>query len=204
MRTARFAVCAAALLLFQGCASKSEGTDQTITVETSPTGANCRFYREGIVVGQVITPGGVVVEKTKHDMTIECEKEGYETVKANLESEIEGATWGNIIWGWAIDSSAGADNEYPEFVNLTLVPENKIGALPNLAPPDAPWIWRTMDNNSLAYTEIGGKGTSLKMPTHVDLDLKLLQGKWGMFEYDEESGARSQGWILMENVEPKL
>ncbi len=84
MRTARFAVCAVALLLFQGCASRSEGTDQTITVETSPTGANCRFYRQatGIVLDQVITPGDVVVEKTEDDMTVECEKEGYETVKA--------------------------------------------------------------------------------------------------------------------------
>ena len=89
----------------QGCASASEGTDQTITVETSPTGANCRFYRQetGIVAGQVITPGDVVIEKTEDDMTVECEKEGYETVKANLESEIEGATWGDIILGWAIE-----------------------------------------------------------------------------------------------------
>ncbi len=93
MRTARFAVCAAALLLVQGCASILEGTDQTITVETSPTGANCRLYRKGKAVGQVITPGGVVVEKTKHDMTVECEKEGYETAKVHLDSGIEGAAF---------------------------------------------------------------------------------------------------------------
>ena len=91
MRTAKLATFAAAILLLQGCASILEGTDQTITIETSPTGANCRLYREGRVVGQVITPGGVVVEKTKHDMTVECEKEGYETAKAHLESGIEGA-----------------------------------------------------------------------------------------------------------------
>ncbi len=199
MRTARFAVCAVALLLFQGCASGSEGTDQTITVETSPTGANCRFYRQGtgIVLDQVITPGDVVVEKTEDDMTIECEKEGYETVKATLESEIEGATWGDIILGWAID--------YPESVNLTLVPElETIGASAKLAPPEAPLIWHTIDNTVLAYSEIDGKGSSLKVPTHVDLDLTLLQGKWGMFEYDPKFGASGQGWILMENVEPKL
>ena len=111
-------------------------------------------------------------------MIVECEKEGYETAKANLESE---------------------------FVGLTLRPELEIiEASAKPAPPEAPWIWRTMDNNVLAYSEIDGKGASLKMPTHVDLNLKLLQGIWGMFEYDAESGTRRQGWILMENVGPKL
>ncbi len=198
MCTARFAVCAVALLLFQGCASRSEGTDQTITVETSPTGANCRFYRQGIgiVLDQVITPGDVVVEKTEDDMTVECEKEGYETVKANLESEIEGASWGDIILGWAID--------YPKFVNLTLVPEQVTGASAKPALSETPSIWRTIDNNVLAYSELDGKGRSLQMPTHVNLDLKRQQGKWAIFEYDAKSGARGQGWILMENVEPKL
>lgn len=199
MRTARVAVCAVALLLFQGCASRSEGTDQTITVETSPTGANCRFYRQatGIVLDQVITPGDVVVEKTEDDMTVECKKEGYETVKANLESEIEGATWGDIILGWAID--------YPEFVNLTLVPEFEvIGAPTKLLPTEAPLIWHTIDTNVAAYSEFDGKGRPLQMPPLVDLNLKRLQGEWGRFEYDAKSGARGQGWILMENVEPKL
>jgi hypothetical protein len=148
------------------------------------------------VLDQVITPGDVVVEKTEDDMTIECEKEGYETVKATLESEIEGATWGDIILGWAID--------YPEFVNLTLVPEQDIGASAKLAPPEAPWVWHTVHYNVLAYSELDGKGRSLKMPIRVDLELKRQQGKWGMFEYDAKSGARGQGWILMENVEPKL
>ncbi len=157
MRTARFAVCAVALLLFQGCASRSDVTDQTVTVETSPPGANCRFYRQGIVVGQVITPGGVVVEKTKHDMTVECEKEGYETAKANLESGIEGATWGNIILGgvigWGIDSASGADNKYPEYVNLSLVPKKEIYDSANLANPEVPWVWHTVHYNVLAYTD---------------------------------------------------
>jgi hypothetical protein len=208
MRTARFAVCAAALLLVQGCASILEGTDQTITVETSPSGANCRFYRQGMVVAQVISPGGAVVEKTKHDMRVECEKEGYETAKANLESGIEGATWGNIILGggigWAIDSAAGADNKYPEYVNISLVPKKETYDSANLANPEVPWVWHTVHYNVLAYSEFDGKGRSLQMPTHVNLDLKRQQGKWAIFEYDGKSGARGQGWILMENVEPKL
>ena len=117
MRTARFAVWAAILLPLPGCALMFDGTTQTITVETSPAGANCRFYQEGKAVANVNTPGGALVKKTKHDLVVECEKEGYETARGYLDSEIEAWTWGNVFnygIGWAIDSAAGADNEYPE------------------------------------------------------------------------------------------
>jgi len=205
MRTARVFVCGAALLLFQGCASILEGTDQTITVETSPEGANCRFYREGIVVGQVITPGGLVVEKTKHDMTVECEKEGYETARTHLESGIEGAAWANIILGggigWAIDSAAGADNKYPEYVNLALVPNIDIAVAGNLAPPAVPWVWRTISSDVLGYSEYGAKGESRQIPSTLDLTMRQQVGEWGLFEYQALGGQRGQGWVLMESVE---
>jgi hypothetical protein len=130
----RIVIFPALLLVLQACASIIDGTTQTITVESTPAGADCRFLREGMVVANVTTPGGVVVEKTKHDMTVECEKDGYQVTRANLDSGIEDSTWGNIILGggigWAIDSAAGADNKYPEYVNLTLVP--MAGSMPTL------------------------------------------------------------------------
>ena len=114
-------------VVVSGCASILSGTDQTITITTNPPEAVCTLFREGFAVGQVTTPGGVVVEKTKHDLTIECTKPGYQTASGVLASEIEGATWGNIILGgpigWAIDSASGADNEYSEHITITLVPD---------------------------------------------------------------------------------
>ena len=205
MSMVRFSAFAAAILLLQGCASILEGTDQTITVETTPQGANCRFYREGRVVAQVITPGGVMVEKTKHDMTVECVKEGYEVSKANLDSGIEGATWGNIVAGggigWAIDSASGADNEYPEYVNIALVPKRNFGTSATLIQPQVPWIWHSINNEVPAYAEYGGGGSHLMMPTLVGLRLIRQQGEWGVFEYEAQNNQRSQGWILMANVE---
>jgi hypothetical protein len=134
MFQSRFAILLALPLLLQACASILEGTTQTITVESAPAGADCKFLRQGMVVATVTTPGGVVVEKTKHDMTVECQKDGYQVTRANLDSGIEGAVWGNIILGgpigWAIDSAAGADNKYPEYVNLTLLPDD--GSIPGL------------------------------------------------------------------------
>ena len=69
--------------------------------------------------------------------------------------------------------------------------------------PEIPWVWHTKNNNVLAYSEIGGKGESLEVPSHVDLELVRQQGDWGVFEYDARAGARGQGWILMRYVERK-
>ena len=123
----KLTILAVILLTLQACASIIDGATQTIAVESTPAEADCRFVREGAVVAYVTTPGDVEVEKTKHDMTVECEKDGYEVTRANLDSGIAAATWGNIIFGgglgWAIDSAAGADNKYPEYINLTLAPK---------------------------------------------------------------------------------
>ena len=113
-------------IIASGCASIIGGTDQTISISTNPPGALCTLFREGFAVGQVTTPGGLVVERTKHDLKVECTKQGFQTASGVLASGIEGAAWGNIILGggigWAVDSAAGADNEYPEHITITLIP----------------------------------------------------------------------------------
>lgn len=114
-------------LVVSACSSIIEGTSQTITINTNPAGADCALHREGIVIGRVNpTPGSVVVEKTKHDITVICIKEGYQEATYLNNSDVAGATLGNIILGggigWAIDSASGADNKYESPVNITLAP----------------------------------------------------------------------------------
>ncbi|MGE0095695.1 MAG: hypothetical protein AB7M05_16815 [Alphaproteobacteria bacterium] len=120
------------------CASIIDGSTQQIAIESTPPGAQCDFSRQGTVIGQTMTPGGVVVQKTKHNIQVSCQKEGYETTTATLKSGVAGATWGNIILGggigWAIDSASGSDNKYEEFVSVSMVP--KIAA-PGSAPATA-------------------------------------------------------------------
>ena len=115
------------LLLLPACASIIDGTEQSIAIQSTPTEADCRLLREGAVVASITTLGQVVIEKTKHDLTLECQKDGYEVTTVILESGIEGATWGNIALlggvGWAFDSATGADNKYPDYVNLKLIPK---------------------------------------------------------------------------------
>jgi hypothetical protein len=110
-----------------GCSSIIEGTSQEILVNTNPPGASCEFVRQGNVIARVAqTPGGVTIKKTKYDIMLKCDKDGYQQGTYLNHSGAAGATFGNIILGggigWAIDSASGADNKYDGVVNVTLVP----------------------------------------------------------------------------------
>lgn len=117
-------VCLSVFLL-SACSSIIEGTSQEIVINTAPAGADCALVREGISIGRVDpTPGAVTIKKTKHDLTIVCNKKGYQETSYFNKSDVAGATVGNIILGggigWAIDSASGADNKYTSPVNITL------------------------------------------------------------------------------------
>ncbi len=114
------------LLLTGGCASIASGTSQTLSFDSNPQGADCTLKREELVIGRVKTPSTVEVKKTKHDIQVTCSKDGYHDTSNVIDSEIEGATFGNLILGgvvgWVIDSSTGADNHYDEHLTVTLFP----------------------------------------------------------------------------------
>lgn len=121
----KMAILIASTLLLPSCASILSGTSQTLTVNTTPEGANCALNRENQVIGRINpTPGSVIVEKTKHDITVECTKPGYLKSTFINESGTEGTTAGNIILGggigWAVDSARGADNKYQSVVHVNL------------------------------------------------------------------------------------
>jgi hypothetical protein len=124
-----------------GCSSIIEGTSQEILVNTNPPGADCAFEREGKVIARVQqTPGGATIKKTKHDITLKCNKLGYQETTYLNHSGAAGATFGNIILGggigWAIDSASGADNKYDGTVNMTLTPAMPgAGAMPAKVAP---------------------------------------------------------------------
>lgn len=114
-------------LLLSGCSSIIEGTSQQISVNTNPTAADCGLYRLNARIAEVpSTPGAALIQKTKNDITVLCNKPGYQQASYLNHSGAAGATFGNIILGggigWAIDSASGADNKYDPVVNLTLVP----------------------------------------------------------------------------------
>ncbi len=127
-----------------GCATVFEGTSQDITVTTNPPGAACFFERQGRQVGAVTsTPATTSVRKSKYDVTIRCDKPGYQeatylnhsgttaTIAANVAADLILTAGISSI----VDSSTGADNKYDSAVNLTLIPNSMV---PQLVPAPDP------------------------------------------------------------------
>lgn len=116
------------LLLTSACASIVEGTTQTVTVSTDPSGAICELRRNGATVAVVNpTPGSVTLDKSRDHVSVECEKEGHQPAADSLASGFQGMTFGNILFGGfvgvAIDASSGAMHKYPPAITVVLPPE---------------------------------------------------------------------------------
>lgn len=115
------------------CSAITKGTSQDIFVNTTPAQASCVLKREGLPIAQVAsTPGSVHVDKTKHDIVITCDKDGYQTAtyynKSGWETGTGAAGIALDVFVTAglssiIDSATGADNKYESPVNITLVPK---------------------------------------------------------------------------------
>lgn len=123
MKFAIVAIAAAAGVV-AGCASVTKGTTQNITINSSPSGAACTVEREGKLIEAIAaTPQIVKVSKSKSDLTLTCNLEGYREAKHVIPSDVEAMTAGNVIFGGlvglAIDASTGAMNKYD--ANVTVV-----------------------------------------------------------------------------------
>lgn len=122
-----------------GCASIFEGTSQQISVRTEPAGARCTFWRNGGLVADIpSTPGTVIVEKTKVDLFVVCDKPGYASATYVNRSGLAMATYANVLTlglAWAVDSSRGADNKYEGDIELSLAPNGTAVPIEQGPPP---------------------------------------------------------------------
>ena len=122
--------CALGFLL-SGCVSVFEGTSQDINVVTNPGSASCDFQRQGMSIGTISsTPGKLTVRKSKYDITVKCNKPGYQeafylnhsgvsaTIAANVAVDLLLTAGISSI----VDSANGADNKYDSVVNINLIP----------------------------------------------------------------------------------
>jgi hypothetical protein len=123
----------AALLPTAGCVSVFGGTSQQIQISTEPPQASCSFERNGETIGIIPqTPGTLTVKKTKYDITIKCNKPGFQETAYFNKSGTDAAIAANIVVdvlltagiSSIVDSATGADNKYDEsvFVKLTPMP----------------------------------------------------------------------------------
>ena len=113
--------------MLPGCATVINGSNQNITVSTSPAGAQCAVDRAGTRLGMINpTPGSLRIDKSKNDLTVTCEKDGFRTATVLQTASFGGATFGNILLGggvgFIVDAASGANYSYPSEVRLDMAP----------------------------------------------------------------------------------
>ena len=109
-----------------GCATIVEGNDQVVHFDTNPSGATCSISRsgEGILYPSFKTPTSLSIEKDKDQLLVSCKKDGCQDKTFYTDSNFEGWTLGNLLFGGIIglgvDAASGALNEYPSNVQIPL------------------------------------------------------------------------------------
>lgn len=108
-----------------GCATVTSGTNQKISVVTSPVnGAQCSLENNKGKWNIAKTPGSASVHRSGKNLLIICEKKGYSRAISELKPEINKIAYANILFGGiigaAIDGSSGALYQYPMSVKVPL------------------------------------------------------------------------------------
>jgi len=112
-----------------GCATITKGTDDLVTIDTKPNGAQCALFTDNEQIAVINpTPGSIEVPKSKEDLSVRCEKDGYFPTEGVIESSFQAITIGNVLFGGligvAIDAGSGAMHDYESGVSITLIPES--------------------------------------------------------------------------------
>ena len=145
----RLPVIMLALVTLSACATVTSGTDHTLLVESDPAGATCALQRDGANIGAVNpTPGSVRISKSRHDITVNCERADHEATSSTVTAGFQAMTLGNVLIGGVIglaaDLASGAAITYPESVKIVLWPRS----FPNAAARDAFFEARLADTRA--------------------------------------------------------
>lgn len=129
------------MIMAPGCATVIKGSTQSLSLTTTPEqGATCVLSSPSGLNQTVETPSVTTIERSKHDISVTCNKEGYEQAVAVITSEFNGATLGNIILGGVIgvgvDAASGAMNDYPNSFNVEMTPTGSAPAAEPAAEPE--------------------------------------------------------------------
>ena len=110
------------LLALTGCATLISGTNQTLTFNSEPSGAE--VYLDGALIG--MTPVSLSVKKNKKDAFL-IKKEGYKAVSRDITKSYDPVTVLSIFWDLSTtDMISGAAFEYEPnsyFIQLQEVAE---------------------------------------------------------------------------------
>lgn len=104
------------VLLLTGCASIVTGQNQSLSIDTEPTGANCTLTNDKGTWYVNSTPGTVTVLRSYESLNYTCKK-GSRSCSGSTKSTTKGMAFGNVlaggIIGAAVDMGTGAAYDYP-------------------------------------------------------------------------------------------
>ncbi len=113
--------------LASGCASITKGTTQSISLDTpGAQGASCTLTSEGIGGSKTVaTPATLMLDKSQHNIAVNCKKECFQDGVGIISSTTESMTAGNIlvggVVGLAVDAASGAMNKYNDANQIAMV-----------------------------------------------------------------------------------
>jgi hypothetical protein len=116
------------LVLFSGCATVTQGTQQSISFKLEPKDTICEVSRVGDgKLGRVSSSSSTLfVGKDKDDIIVVCNAAGYEQSTTKVVSGATGAGVTGVLLDFGItDMITGAMYRYPEEVTIALSPVAK-------------------------------------------------------------------------------
>ena len=119
------------LILINGCATITRGSDETFIIQSMPSGASAQLSN-----GFFCTTPCTLVIPRKGSFTVTLEKDGYEPVITSVISSRDGngtaGMAGNLVFGgligMGVDATSGAMNSHkpnPLVVNLMKISEEE-------------------------------------------------------------------------------
>lgn len=121
-----FQIVSLALLSSLGaCATIMSGTSQSLAIDSSPEGADCKVSQNGLPVGEVTsTPGYVQVHKSGATLALSCSKAVYQPAQSYQTAGFNGWVVGNVVIGGVIgvvvDLASGALHSYDSSMTVAL------------------------------------------------------------------------------------
>lgn len=159
----------ALVVSMSGCSTVISGKTQTVSFQSSPTGATVNI--NGSPIG--VTPITTMIEK-KSDQTLTVSKEGYKTFTTAMTTSLDPWFWGNIVlggfFGSTTDGATGAMHQYsPSQYIITLEPDgtSKINASTEKSKKDKAREFIVLSYNQIMSDLSKGSGNYLSSLVNI-------------------------------------
>jgi hypothetical protein len=126
MHILRLVAAIAASMSLSACASIVSDNTSTTYLDTDPEKARCELHGQDFK-RVVETPNSISLPAKAAPLTISCSADGYKTASGNLDTEMDGWIFGNLIFGGivgvVVDVARGAGQKFPPKMTVVLEPE---------------------------------------------------------------------------------